>query len=102
MCFRRDPFVPPSLDNSVPPKKRMSYRQPPYVPENKDLTEEYFPSDTEILCALREICSGPLWIEKNDIETVREGLLNVYPDLDFDRKKFLIKNEIRRLFGNLM
>jgi len=69
MCFRRDPFVPPSLDNSVPPKKRMSYRQPPYVPENKDLTEEYFPSDTEILCALREICSGPLWIEKNDIET---------------------------------
>jgi hypothetical protein len=76
----------------------MSYRQPPYVPANKDLAgrgeqhnklyifsprvkkeslfnsfeEEYFPSDTEILGALREICSGPLWIEKNDIETVRK------------------------------
>jgi len=102
MCFRRDPFVPPSLDKSVPPKKRMSYRFPPYVPASKDLTEKYSPSDTEIKCALREICSGPLWEEKNDMETVREGLLNVYPDLDFERKEFLIKNEISRLLGNLM
>jgi len=57
----------------VPPKKRMSYRFPPYVPASKDLTEKYSPSDTEIKCALREICSGPLWEEKNDMETVKKN-----------------------------